>query len=111
MSLVDNLRKLRNSPLMIICANPREAGLIARFMDAKDRVSGSTVNGINNNHMFYAGKLHLRNRKQLNYYVTSSTRQGLMHFATQAGILFHQLRPRFAIHAGCCAGNAAAKVE
>lgn len=107
----DNLRKLRNCALCIICGNPREAEIIAKEMEAIEEINGSSVYGVNKNHTFYIGTLHLNENKKLNYYITSSLRQGLMHFATHAGILFQLLRPRFAIHAGCCAGNKAAGVQ
>ncbi|ETI29395.1 hypothetical protein G647_01848 [Cladophialophora carrionii CBS 160.54] len=107
----DNLRVLRSRPLCIICGKPQEAEIIAQEMEATREISGATVQGINNNHVFYLGELNLVCERKLEYYITSSLRQGLVHFATHAGILFQVLRPRFAIHAGVCAGNAAAGVE
>ncbi|OCT47537.1 Phosphorylase superfamily protein [Cladophialophora carrionii] len=76
-----------------------------------EKSAGPPSKGINNNHVFYLGVLNLVGERKLEYYITSSLRQGLVHFATHAGILFQVLRPWFAIYAGVFAGNATTGVE
>lgn len=89
-----------------------EARLIATALEANsETINGATVDGVNNRHTFYLGQIDLLNDKKLEYYITSSLRQGLMHFATHAAIIFQVLRPKVAVHAGVCAGNAAKGVK
>jgi hypothetical protein len=74
-------------------------------MGASDTIQGVEVEEVHNGHTFYLGALEISGQERpLNYYITSSLRQGTMNFATHAGILFSILRPQFAIHAGVCAG-------
>lgn len=105
MANVSNLRLLKSYPLCIICAKPSEAQTIAREMGATRRIHAIDIEEIHNGHTFYLGEMPIFGQgKPLEYYITSSLRQGVMNFATHAGILFSILRPRFAIHAGVCAG-------
>jgi hypothetical protein len=106
-----NLRRLQARPLCIICGKPAEAKYIAKRLDADERLEGSNISGVNSRHTFYLGDLALEGGKKLEYYITSSLRQGMAHFSTHASILFQLLRPRFAIHAGVCAGYGAAGVQ
>jgi hypothetical protein len=105
MANIPNLRLLKSYPLCIICARPAEAQTIANEMGAIQRIQGIDVEEVHNGHTFYLGEMPISGQdKPLSYYITSSLRQGMMNFATHAGILFSILRPRFAIHAGVCAG-------
>jgi hypothetical protein len=95
------LRLLRNRPLCIICGRPAEAEAIAKELGIIDnRLTGRQVEEIHDGHTFYLGSFDLQ--ENLEYYITSSLRQGIQSFATHASILFHVLRPRYAIHAGVC---------
>ncbi|KAK0946345.1 hypothetical protein LTR29_002107 [Friedmanniomyces endolithicus] len=99
------LRRLRSCALAIFCGKPEEITIIATELGAKDRISGTAVDGVDNGHIFHIGKMEFVGGKKLGFYVTSSLRQGLVPFAIAAGALISVLRPRFAIHAGVCAGN------
>lgn len=99
------LRRLRSCPLAIICGKPEEIPAIAKKLDASDVIHGASVDGVNNGHIFYLGKIQFKGEKILRFYVTSSLKQGLVHFSIHASALFSILRPRYAIHAGVCAGN------
>ena len=99
-----NLRRLQGCSLCIICGKPAEAKIIAQELDADERLSGFDIQGVNDKHTFYIGTIPLTEGRKLEYYVTSSIRQGLVHFSTPASLIFQILRPRFAIHAGVCAG-------
>ena len=99
------LRKLRSCPLAIICGKPEEITTIAARLGAEEKIYGTAIEGIDNGHIFHLGKMTLAGSKALRFYVTSSLRQGPIPFAIAAGNLITVLRPRFAIHAGVCAGN------
>lgn len=99
----EELGRLRNRPLCIICGRPAEAQAIAEELGIEDnRISGHEVEKINNGHTFFTGSFNIKG-KTLDYYVTSSIRQGIQSFTIHSSILFHILRPRFVIHAGVCA--------
>ncbi|KAH8693402.1 nucleoside phosphorylase domain-containing protein [Phaeosphaeriaceae sp. PMI808] len=99
------LRLLRNRPLCIICGRPGEADEIAETLGIKNnRITGDEVMKVNNGYTFYTGSFTLKSGEELEYYVTSSLRQGIQSFTVCASVLFSILRPRFAIHAGVCAG-------
>lgn len=99
----EELRRLQSRPLCIICGRPAEAEAIAKeFGIEKNRFSGHEVDKVNNGHTFFTGSLDIKG-VTLEYYVTSSIRQGIQSFTIHSSILFHILRPRFAIHAGVCA--------
>jgi hypothetical protein len=109
------LRLLKCRPLCIICAKPQEAQLIAKTLQiTKDHISGHDIPEINNGHNFYLGTFSWGTgdkKRNLEYYVTSSLRQGIQAFSTHVGILFHVLRPQFAVHAGVCAGYEAKGIK
>ncbi len=105
------LRRLRSCPLAIICGKPEEIPIIAKRLQAVETISGVSVQGINKSHSFQLGKIKFEGGKVLKFYVTSSLKQGLMYFSISVGALFSILRPRFAIHAGVCAGNKAAGIR
>ncbi|KAH7390179.1 phosphorylase superfamily protein [Cadophora sp. MPI-SDFR-AT-0126] len=97
------LRQLQSRPLCIICGRPSEAEAIATELGALNNpVSGRTVDKINDGHRFFLGSFNVQGQK-LEYYITSSLRQGIQSFAIHASILFHILKPRFAVHVGVCA--------
>ena len=97
------LRQLQSRPLCIICGRPSEAEAIAKELGALENpVSGRTVDKINDGHRFYIGSFDVQGQK-LEYYITSSLRQGIQSFTIHASILFHILKPRFAVHVGVCA--------
>ncbi|KAF1962461.1 purine and uridine phosphorylase [Byssothecium circinans] len=105
MTATPKLRLLRNRPLCIICGRPGEAEEIARTLGIeKNRITGDEVMKVNNAYTFYTGSFTLDSGEKLEYYVTSSLRQGIQSFTVCASVLFSILRPRFAIHAGVCAG-------
>jgi hypothetical protein len=112
---VSKLRLLKSRPLCIICAKPQEAEIIARTLEiTADHISGLDIPEINDGHNFYLGTFIIgegEKARNLEYYVTSSLRQGIQAFATHVGILFHVLRPQFAVHAGVCAGYGAKGVK
>jgi hypothetical protein len=96
------LSRLRSRPLCIICGRPEEAEAIADELKVRNnRVVGSEVEGIHDDHIFYVGSFSL-GEKKLDYYITSSLEHGMQSFAIHASILFHVLRPRYAIHVGVC---------
>ncbi|KAK4506216.1 hypothetical protein PRZ48_004181 [Zasmidium cellare] len=103
------LRRLRNCALAIICARPKEATIISSMLKTSTTISGDNVDGVDNGHEFMLGEMKIVTGKattqKLKFYVTSSLSQGLVPFAISAGALISVLRPRFAIHAGICAGN------
>ncbi|KAK0940834.1 hypothetical protein LTR48_005676 [Friedmanniomyces endolithicus] len=99
------LRRLRSCALAIFCGKPEEITIIATELGARERISGTAVDGVDNGHIFHIGKMEFVGGKKLGFYVTSSLRQGLVPFAIATGALISVLRPRFAIHAGVCAGN------
>jgi hypothetical protein len=109
------LRLLKSRPLCIICAKPQEAAIIAETLQiTKDHISGHDIPEINDGHNFYLGTFEIgegQKKRRLEYYVTSSLRQGIQAFATHVGILFHILRPQFAVHAGVCAGYQAKGIK
>ncbi len=97
------LRQLQSRPLCIICGRPKEAEGIAKELGVENnRVLGREVDKINDGHSFFTGSFDIRGQK-LDYYITSSLRQGIQSFTIHASILFHILKPRFAIHVGVCA--------
>jgi hypothetical protein len=105
----DSKLRLLRRPLCIICGRPKEAEEIAKALGVEEtRVLGREVEGINDGHTFYLGSFDLGDRREekLDYYITSSLRQGIQSFAIHTSILFHILRPRYAIHAGVCASYA-----
>lgn len=105
MAPTPKLRLLRNRPLCIICGRPAEAEGIAKALGIeKNRITGHEVLKVNNGYTFYIGSFTLESGEELQYYVTSSLRQGIQSFTVYASILFGILRPRFVIHAGVCAG-------
>jgi hypothetical protein len=105
----DSKLRLLRRPLCIICGRPKEAEEIAKALGVEEnRVLGREVEGINDGHAFYLGSFDLGDKREekLDYYITSSLRQGIQSFAIHTSILFHILRPRYAIHAGVCASYA-----
>ena len=105
----DSKLRLLRRPLCIICGRPKEAEEIAKALGVEEnRVLGREVEGINDGHTFYLGSFNLGDERaeKLDYYITSSLRQGIQSFAIHTSILFHILRPRYAIHAGVCASYA-----
>jgi hypothetical protein len=105
----DSKLRLLRRPLCIICGRPKEAEEIAKALGVdENRVLGREVEGINDGHTFYLGSFDLGDKREekLDYYITSSLRQGIQSFAIHTSILFHILRPRYAIHAGVCASYA-----
>jgi hypothetical protein len=102
----DSKLRLLRRPLCIICGRPAEAEAIAKALGIDgDRILGREVEEIHDGHTFYLGSFHLgeKGEEKLDYYITSSLRQGIQSFTIHASILFHILRPRYAIHAGVCA--------
>jgi hypothetical protein len=100
----ENLRRLRNCPVCIICGRPGEARQIAEALGiAGNILRGHEVAEFDNSQTFYHGSFELANG-HLNYLVTSGHRQGIQSFTVSAALLFHILRPRFVVHAGVCAG-------
>ncbi|KAK0254914.1 hypothetical protein LTS16_013495 [Friedmanniomyces endolithicus] len=91
------LRRLRSCALAIFCGKPEEITIIATELGAKDRISGTAVDGVDNGHIFHIGKMEFVGGKKLGFYVTSSLRQGLVPFAIAAGALISVLRPRCAM--------------
>ena len=99
-----NLRRLRNRPVCIICGRPAEAEEIAKALGIlENRLPGDEVEKVNDGHTFYLGSFKLQ-EGELEYYVTSSLRQGIQSFTVNASVLFSILLPRFVVHAGVCAG-------
>lgn len=99
-----NLRRLRNRPVCIICGRPTEAEEIAKALGIfENRLPGDEVEKVNDGHTFYLGSFKLQ-EGELEYYVTSSLRQGIQSFTVNASVLFSILLPRFVVHAGVCAG-------
>ena len=99
-----NLRRLRNRPVCIICGRPAEAEAIAKALGIfENRLQGHDIQKVNDGHTFYLGSFKLQDR-ELEYYVTSSLRQGIQSFTVNASVLFSILLPRFVVHAGVCAG-------
>lgn len=99
-----NLRNLRNRPLCIICGRPGEAEEIAKALGIfTKKIQGDEVDKVDDGHTFYLGSFKIR-EGNLDYYVTSSLRQGIQSFTVNAAVLFSILLPRFVIHAGVCAG-------
>lgn len=99
------LRRLRSCALAIICGKPEEITIIADKLGADEKIFGTAVEGVDNGHLFHVGHMDFVGDKKLGFYVTSSLKQGLVPFAIASGALIAQLRPRFAIHTGVCAGN------
>jgi len=99
-----NLRQLRNRPVCIICGRPAEAEEIAKALGIfENRLPGDEVEKVNDGHTFYLGSFKLQ-KGELEYYITSSLRQGIQSFTVNASVLFSILNPRFVVHAGVCAG-------
>lgn len=99
-----NLRRLKNTPVCIICARSNEAEQIAKALGYKEKISGYQVSQINNGHTFFLGSFTLQNGDELGYYVTHSTRQSVQSFLVEASILLFLLKPKHVLHAGTCAG-------
>jgi len=105
------LRQLQSRPLCIICGRPKEAEAIATQLGVLNNpVFGWAVDKINDGHKFFIGSFDVQGQK-LDYYITSSLRQGIQSFAIHASILFHILKPRFAVHVGVCAAFYEVKTE
>lgn len=85
--------------------------MVAKKLEASETISGVAVEGVNNGHVFYMGRMQFKGGKVLKFYITSSLKQGLVHFSIYTGALISVLRPRFAIHTGVCAGNKKLGVE
>jgi hypothetical protein len=105
------LRRLRSCPLAIVCGKPEEIPIIAKKLCTTTTITGANVPGISKSHSFRLGQIEFYDGKILKFYVTSSLKQGLMYFSISASSLFSVLQPRFAIHAGVCAGNSAKDVK
>jgi hypothetical protein len=110
-SVKSKLRLLRSRPLCIICAKPEEVQVFARNLQIQnDHISSADIPELGDGYDFFLGTFRIISKKKdvearnLEYYLTSPVRQGIQTFAIQAGTLFHILRPRFAVHAGVCAG-------
>lgn len=100
-----NLRRLCNRPVCIICGRPAEAETIAKALGIyENRIHGHDIQKVKDGYTFYLGAFKLPSGGELEYYVTSSLRQGIQSFTINAAILFSILRPRFVIHTGVCAG-------
>lgn len=98
------LRQLQNRSVCIICGRPAEAEEIAKALGIfENRLLGHEVEKVNDGHTFYLGSFKLQ-EGELEYYVTSSLRQGIQSFTVNASVLFSILLPRFVVHAGVCAG-------
>src|SRR5436190_12968602 len=105
------LRLLRARPLCIVCARPAEAeGIAKSFGILGDRLTGREVADIHDAHTFYLGSFQVGDQR-LEYYITSSLRQGIQSFATHVSVLFNILRPKYTIHAGVCAGYSGANIK
>lgn len=101
----ENLRRLRDCPVCIVCGRPGEAEAVAKALGIlNQKLQGHEVAEVDNAHTFYHGEFDLPSGEKLGYVVTSSTRQGIQSFTVHTALLFHILRPRFVIHAGVCAG-------
>lgn len=88
-----------------MCGRPGEAEEIAKTLGIENnRITGDEVMKVNNAYTFYIGSFKLESGEELQYYVTSSLRQGIQSFTVCASVLFSILRPRYVIHAGICAG-------
>jgi hypothetical protein len=99
-----NLRRLRNRPVCIICGRPAEAEEIAKALGIfENRLQGHEIEKVKDGHTFYLGSFKLQ-EGELEYYLTSSLRQGIQSFTVNASVLFSILLPRFVVHAGVCAG-------
>lgn len=102
----DNLRKLRNCAVCIICGKASEAEGIAKALKiTESRLRGHEIAEVENGFTFYVGKLTLTSGEEISYSVTSSTRQGIQSFAISAALILHILQPRFVLHAGVCAAR------
>jgi hypothetical protein len=100
----ENLRRLRNCPVCIVCGRPGEAKDIAEALGiAGNILQGHEVAEFDDSRTFYYGSFELAN-DHLDYLVTSSHRQGIQSFNVSVALLLHILRPRFVVHAGVCAG-------
>lgn len=104
----DNLRRLRNCAVCIICGKASEAAEIAKALDCHTRLRGHDLAELENGLTFHIGSMKLQDGDELDYVVTASTRQGIQSFAICAAPLLCVLRPKFVIHTGVCA---AAKTE
>jgi hypothetical protein len=100
-----HLRMLKKRPLCIITARSAEAAVLTRTFGIVDSIIyGHEVPDISDSHKFYLGSFPVKDGNKLDYYITCGSRQSIQSFVIDAAILLHVLRPRFAIHAGVCAG-------
>lgn len=94
------LEDLKKAPLCIVCGRDSEARLIAKILGLK---SFGRVARVNESFEFYTGKIEIKVHR-VSCYVTSSLDQGIQSFSTSVTALFSILKPKYAIHAGTCAG-------
>ncbi|KAF2403543.1 hypothetical protein EJ06DRAFT_527169 [Trichodelitschia bisporula] len=98
-------RRLRNTPVCILCARPKEAEKIASTLKAGEKVAGHQISPTYKGLTFWFGAFTLADGSELAYYVTYSRRQGVQSFIVDASIILHTLRPRYVVHSGVCAGD------
>lgn len=103
---ISNLRTLQSCKLCIICAKSAEAAIVKNSFCLGTKISGTDVAELPEGCRkldFYLGSFKLNKGGSLLYYVTSTSRQGIQSFASQAAILFSILKPKYAVHVGVCA--------
>jgi hypothetical protein len=99
----------RNIPLCIICAKDEElANFVSKWNLGSKVVQGDQVSSILKNNKFYVGAFDISSeegKKEIPFYLTCCSKQGIQTFAVEATAMFSILKPIYAIHTGVCAGR------
>lgn len=106
-----NTETLRSCQLCIICARAQEADAVVERLALNTAIEGRLVDDTTKGQMFHIGTFSGMDGKEIPFYVTNTTRQGLQSFATQASSLFTLLKPDYAIHVGVCAAITGKNIE
>lgn len=99
----DRLAKIRSCPLCLLCGSAEEAAVLATQLgigETKWRTDSIIKEG--HYYTFYTGTFG-KEEKKLDYYLASST-PARRSFAVQTTLLFHILRPQYALLVGTCSG-------
>jgi hypothetical protein len=97
------LARLQHIQLCIITANAQELDVIRKnFRNPFEHVR--FLDPFAHAQDIYIGSFTLGDEKSFPFYITSCSGQDTQSFAVESTYLFIHLKPKYAIHAGVCAG-------
>lgn len=99
----ERFANIRSRPLCLLCGSAKEAAALASQLsieETKWRTDSIIKEG--HHHVLYTGTFG-KGEKKLDYYLASSTSTQRL-FPVQTTLLFHILRPQYALLVGTCSG-------